>query len=90
MTAPDAAGPAPSGALRAVGACTLYRRFDGMTWPVPSERLAALSYSLRYGEPNKQDAITAAGVIDAYWQLVTMPARLRAERIREIRKGANV
>lgn len=69
---------------------TIYRRFDEMTWPAHGERLRDLSYRLRYGEPNKQDSMLAAGVLDAFMHLIVMPQRDRAEIIREIRKGPNV
>lgn len=69
-----------------------WRRFDGMTWPAPGERLDEIERTLRYGTKplTRSERLVAASIVDAYAQLIAKPSRRRDELIREIRKGANV
>lgn len=71
-----------------------FRHFDGMCWPAPGERLGEISWSLRYADfaalssdETKQAQLVAASVIDAYQELIHLPAKRRDAIIRELRKG---
>ena len=66
---------------------TLYRSFDGMCWPVPGERVEGLSWAARYAGLTKQDLLCVASVLDAYQELIRMPAKQREGIIKELRKG---
>lgn len=61
-----------------------YIRFDGMTWPDPSDP-EEISYQLTWGDAESVRLI-AASYVRAYAALVEMPQRRRATIIRELRK----
>ena len=64
----------------------MYRDFNGMSWPCPCDRMDALEYTLRYGEPTKSDLLLAASVLSAYRQMVRDPVKKRQKVIAELRK----
>ena len=68
-----------------------YRHFEGMTWPVPGERLDELESALRFAERgavfSMSDRMVIASFLSAYRELVALPARARDARVRELRKG---
>ena len=61
-----------------------YLRFDGMTWPNPSDPNES-QWRIRYGQPSREDLMFAASVMHAYAHLISLPQRERNERIRQIR-----
>lgn len=61
--------------------------FDGMTWPVPSERLGDAEHALRYGEFERADLLIAAAVIAAYRQMVNDPKYKRDHVVRRLREA---
>lgn len=61
-------------------------RFDGMSWPVPGERLDEVEHALRYGTPSRSEMLLAASVLEAYRQMVTDPRTKREHVIRTLRK----
>lgn len=65
----------------------MYRHFDGMCWPCPGEDMSNVIRALVYGEPRREDLLLAASVLQAYEQLISVPAKRRAELVREIRLG---
>jgi hypothetical protein len=69
-----------------------YRNFDGMCWPAPGERLAEVANSLAHAvafAEMRRDLLVAASVIEAYRELILLPATKRNAIIRELRKGPN-
>jgi hypothetical protein len=68
-----------------------YRHFEGMTWPVPGERLDELESALRFAERgavfSMSERLVIASFLSAYRELVALPARVRDARVRELRKG---
>jgi hypothetical protein len=64
-----------------------YRHFGGMCWPVPSPALGEVEWTMRYDDPLPSDRMVAASVIDAFNELVRLPAKKRNAIIRELRKG---
>jgi hypothetical protein len=68
-----------------------YRHFEGMTWPVPGERLDELESALRFAERGAvfsiSERLVIASFLSAYRELVALPARVRDARVRELRKG---
>ena len=60
--------------------------FDGMSWPYP---LVGLSWRLRYGRSTPEDALAAAGILDAYAQMISDPASKRQKVIANIRHAIN-
>lgn len=68
-----------------------YRHFDGMTWPVPGERLDELETLLRFADRGAvllmEDRLVIASYLSAYRELVALPSKLRDARVRELRKG---
>ena len=67
-----------------------YRRFLGMIWPAPSEKLSAVIWRLKYGQPSKMDLHYAASVMGAYVQMVGDPRSKRQEVIAQLRKGPGI
>lgn len=67
----------------------LYRRWGGMCWPAPGERLDEIGWQLRYGDP-VANRFLAASVVGAYAELIRVTAKRRNEIIRELRKGPGV
>ena len=65
-------------------------RFDGMTWPDPTDP-TGVQWRLRYGPqpPSREDAMVAASFMHAYAHLIDLPRRERDERIRQIREHVN-
>ena len=61
--------------------------FDGMTWPLPSERLGEAEGNLRHGEATRADILLAASVIRAYRQMVNDPKRKRDAVVRRLREA---
>jgi hypothetical protein len=51
-------------------AVSLFTNFDDMNFPQPGEELSAVEWSLRYGQPTKEQLGVAASVISAYSGLV--------------------
>jgi hypothetical protein len=66
---------------------TSWARFDGMTWPVPGERLDEVEHTLRYGTPSRSDLLQAASVIAAYSQMLRDPRRHREHVVRNVREA---
>lgn len=64
-----------------------YAVFDGMTWPLPGERMGEVEWQMRYGEPDKQDRMLAASIIAAYRQMVGDTSEKRAAVVRALRKA---
>lgn len=68
-----------------------YRHFEGMTWPVPGQRLDELEWLLRFADqsavPAMSDRLVIASYLSAYRELVALPVRVREARVRELRKG---
>ena len=54
-------------------------RFDGMTWPNPSDPLA-VEWTLRYGTPTRAQLHVAASMIAAYKQLAWIDAQRERNR----------
>ena len=71
-----------------------YRRFDGMCWAVPGERMDELEHLLRYAPKDTaftmQARLTIASFLSAYRQLVVISHKRRNARVMEIRKGPNI
>ena len=65
----------------------MFRHFDDMCWPCPCDKMNRLEHTLRYGEPTKEDLVSAASVLSAYVQMVLDPAKKRRKVIAELRKG---
>jgi hypothetical protein len=66
-----------------------YIHFDGMSWPVPCERMDVATWELVYGTPSHEDKLLAASVMNAYAVLIRKPAKERtriAQRIKNIEK----
>ncbi len=61
--------------------------FDGMSWPLPGERLERLEHTLRYGEPTQEDLLLAASVLSAYGAMVASTSRSRAHVVQMLRKA---
>jgi len=62
-----------------------YASFDGMTFPLPGERMNECAWRLRYGKPTEQDAMYAAGILEAYCQLTVIDRKKdRDPKIRQI------
>lgn len=66
-----------------------YRSFNTMCWPAPGPDLADLSYTLRYGEPTKEQLLVCASVLSAYEHLIRLSVTRRAGIVRELRLGPN-
>jgi hypothetical protein len=64
---------------------TAYLRFDGMTWPNPNADW--VEWELRYGD-TEAVRLTAASFVHAYIYLVSLPQKLRNQRIQQIRHAA--
>lgn len=68
-----------------------YRHFEGMTWPVPGDRLDELESALRFSESgavfSMSERMVIASFLSAYRELVSLPARVRDAMVRELRKG---
>ncbi len=68
-----------------------YRDFEGMTWPVPGERLDELERAMRFAERgfvfSMSERVVIASFLSAYRELVALPARERDAMVRELRKG---
>lgn len=61
--------------------------FDQMTWDRPSEYMNDVAYALTFGTPTKQQLLYAAGVIEAYKELIRCPEVKRRKVIRAIRSS---
>jgi hypothetical protein len=61
--------------------------FDQMTWDRPSEYMNDVAYALTWGTPTKQQLLYAAGVIEAYKELIRCPETKRRKVIRAIRSS---
>lgn len=61
-----------------------FLRFEGMTWPNPSDP-NGVQWRLRYGTPTRADQLVAASFMHAYAHLIDMPRREREVRVRQIR-----
>jgi hypothetical protein len=60
--------------------------FDGMNWPLPSNLLGKIAWSLRYGDPTHGEKLIAASVISAYHQMVVFDtAKKRNMVVRKLR-----
>jgi hypothetical protein len=73
------------GKLRVVGR-TAY--FGGMAWPLPDDGdddEPSVEWTLRYGEPSREDLLAAASILSAYRALVTTSSRQRAYVVRMLR-----
>ena len=64
-----------------------YVNFDHMTWPHPDDPME-IEWSLRYGDPPRQQRHVAASYIAAYRWLIGAPIALRNRRIAGIRRAA--
>lgn len=60
--------------------------FDGMVWPIPSDRVARVEWALRHGTPTRLDLMLAAEVIAAYRQMVNDPRSKREHVVRTLRE----
>jgi len=64
-----------------------FASFDGMCWPLPSERLGEIEYKMRYDNVfTRSDMLIAASVLNAYRELVTCSAEKRRTVISGIRQ----
>jgi hypothetical protein len=66
---------------------TSYLRFDGMTWPNPTDP-RDVQWRLRYGTPTREDILAAASFMHAYAHLIDLPQRERNQRVSAIRAAA--
>jgi len=60
---------------------------DASTWYAVGEALDELEHHLRYGSPDRADALHAAGVIGCYRALVCATQRRREHISRELRRA---
>lgn len=59
---------------------------DGSSWPAPT---ADLEWTLRYGQPTREQLLAAASVVNAYAALVYSVPRARRDLVcREMRRPA--
>lgn len=56
-----------------------------MRWPGIGRRLLDAEWTLRYGEPTREDLLFAASILNAYRSLVLRTEKVRAEIVRELR-----
>lgn len=56
-----------------------------MAWPSIGQRLQDAEWTLRYGDPTREDILFAASILNAYHALVLKTAKDRAEIVRELR-----
>lgn len=61
--------------------------FDGMTWPLPSDRLGEAEGNLRRGEATRADILLSASAIRAYRQMIADPKRKRDAVVRRLREA---
>jgi hypothetical protein len=73
--------------IRVIGQHRSYATFDGMVWNLPGEYMSDVEWALRYGQPTKQQLLYAAGVIEAYRQMVADPEEKRRKVIRALRSA---
>lgn len=71
---------------------SLYRSFQGMTWPAPGEFMSNLSWRLRYAPESITFAekLQLASVLDAYRELIFLPRRQHSQYTSELRQGPNL
>jgi hypothetical protein len=62
---------------------------DGTHWPIPSVALADVGWQMRYGDPVKF-RMQAAGVIEAYAELIRLPHSERNKRVMVLRAAAQI
>lgn len=67
----------------------VYRKFDGMVWPVPGDGLDFVDWSLRYGDANSV-RLVAASVVSAYSELIGKSRDRREAIVKELRLGSNI
>ena len=74
----------------------MYRKFDGMRWPTPSQGMDRLKEMIHqewifsHKETEMASVLyNAEAIIDAYEQLINISSKRRDEIIRELRKGPN-
>lgn len=61
---------------------------DGSSWPAPP---SVLEWTLRYGEPTREQLLAAAGVVSAYESLVYGSTREKRDLVcREMRRPAAI
>jgi hypothetical protein len=65
-----------------------YRHFDGMCWPVPSQAMHDVAYALIHAQTDvlRTERLLAASVLEAYAELIRLPAVLRNARVKELRQ----
>lgn len=70
----------------------MYRKIADMTWPAPCEEMSDLVHRLvwPYGAISATDGLKAAGIINAYTQMVNDPAKKRQRIVSELRQGPNL
>jgi hypothetical protein len=61
-----------------------YLHLDGMAWPNPEDP-QQVEWTLRYGNPTREDLNVAASYIAAYKQLVFDAQRVRNRKVSGIR-----
>jgi len=61
-----------------------YIAFDGMSWPNPTDPLD-VEWSMRYGNPSREQMLVAASFVAAYRHLVEDSAVRRNEKITALR-----
>lgn len=67
-----------------------YAIFEGMTWPLPAERMGDLEWKLRYANEalTREDLLYAASVINGYRQLIVHDTqKIRNGKIQQIRRA---
>jgi hypothetical protein len=64
-----------------------YVAFDGMSWPIPTERTRDIEHKMRYARDKLTDGdlLLAASVLDAYREMVNCSARKRDVAVNGIR-----
>lgn len=73
--------------IKVIGQNSSYASFDGMIWTLPGEHMSEVEHALRYGTPTKQQLLYAAGVIEAYRQMVWDPETKRRRVVRNLRRA---
>lgn len=66
------------------GMSRVYLHFGGMAWPNPADP-NDIEWTLRYGEPTREQLMVAASMVAAYKQLVADPQRTRNDKVGGIR-----
>jgi hypothetical protein len=65
----------------------IYASFEDMCWTIPSERMGEIAHKAIYGTPTKQELRALAGMFTCYHHILTMPARLREKRVKQLREA---